>query len=240
LHFHIEGEWEEIFWLKDGQAFVTGPEINITTQGTYTVVAEDAAGCILQDEIVVNYSTQEIMADFLLPTEGVINDPVVAIDITWPVPVSIAWEYDDSEATLIVSTNNQIILTYPEPGVYTIGMHANIGVCSDFLEKQIRIYSSRDSIQNPLPPMNYQLINSFEIFPNPNMGDFSIRLILSMPHTADIWLFSERGELIVQNTLQGQSYYEIPFQGNPLPAGVYTAIARVGNEWIYLNFIVLS
>ena len=229
----------DFYWTNTAGWVFDSSSVSLSESGVYYLNVITLEGCLLQDSMVLTSMEGDFLADFLLPAEGVINEPVVAIDISWPVPQSIEWVYDTLVTNWIASLESQEIVSYPEVGVYTIGLYANLGECVAYLEKEIQIYDSRDSLEYQIPGAEYNLISSFEIFPNPNQGDFSIRLILSSPQNADIWLFSEQGELVEYNPKEGQEYYELFYQNSPLPSGVYTAIARVGEEWIYLNFVVL-
>ena len=213
--------------------------VTFTESGTISVHALTLEGCLIEDQLEFEQVEGEFAADFLMPAEGVINEPVVAVDITFPVPASISWIFDANEAESIATLPTQQILSFDEPGTYTVGMSADLGECTAYLEKDIRIYGSRDSLSQDIPEQFYTLIRSFELFPNPNQGQFQVRLYLNSAQATDLWIFHETGELISFQSAEGQDYYAFPFDNSDLPAGVYTAVVRVAEEWLYLNFVVL-
>jgi len=116
-------------------------------------------------------------------------------------------------------------------------MQADLGGCVAYLEKEIRIYESRDSLDFELPESFSDPITGFEVFPNPNVGQFYLRLTLTEAMPAELWLFTEQAALVQHWDVNGAAYYELPYQQGSLPAGVYTAIARVGGSWRYLGVV---
>ncbi|NUO02858.1 MAG: hypothetical protein HUU01_19800, partial [Saprospiraceae bacterium] len=178
------------------------------------------------------------VADFLLPATGVINEPVVAIDISWPVPQSIRWIYDDPRIVTLQSLPTQEILEFTEPDWYIIGLEIFSGYCSQYLEREIRIYGTRDSLDSGPPVISEQQIRSFEIYPNPNNGAFQAKLVLTEPATGQIWLFRRDGTLVEHRQLEGADFYLETYEWTDLPPGVYTALAQCSEDWIYVNFVI--
>ena len=230
----------DFYWTLGTTTVSDSATLTLTQAGTVGLHVVTLAGCLLHDELELRFRAGDSAADFLLPTEAVVHDPVVAIDITWPVPLAIEWLFDPAAATAIATLPTQQVLAFPAPGTFTIGLRADLGGCFSYLQKDIRIYGSRDSLaQQQLPAPPTPEITSFELFPNPNLGDFQLRLFLRAVQPADVWIFAPNADLITYQALAGSNYYAIPFRGPPLAAGTYTAIARAGETWRYLNFVVL-
>jgi len=208
--------------------------------GNYWVQARKPGGSceVAYPTIISLEAPSSLNADFLLPEAGVINEPVVAIDITWPVPEQIHWVYDDGRIVTIQSLPTQEILEFTESGVYMIGLEVFAGNCYEYLEKEIRIYSTRDSLDYELPTLLEQRIRSFEIYPNPNNGAFQAELVLAESATAQIWLFRRDGTLVEHRQVAGSDYYLETYAWTDLPPGVYTALAQSGEDWVYVNFVI--
>ncbi|MEL6359401.1 MAG: T9SS type A sorting domain-containing protein, partial [Bacteroidota bacterium] len=120
----------------------------------------------------------------------------------------------------------------------TIGLEASFDGCTAYLEKEIEIFESRDSLDLIIPDPTFRMIESFDLYPNPNDGNFSVRILLNEERAVEFWIFNDQGENISFVQDAGNDYYEISYEGSNLPPAVYTAILRVGDEWEYFNFIV--
>jgi len=238
--FYDLTEWEfaEIQWSDGQDVFTNQTKVQLTESGYYLVEATTIIGCLYRDTFEITILNEALYADFLLPAAGVVNEPIVAVDISWPVPEQIHWVYNDVRIVTIQSLPTQEILEFTESGIYVIGLEVFVGACYQYLEKEIRIYSTRDSLDQELPNPVEQRIRSFEIYPNPNNGAFQAKLLLTEPATAQIWLFRGDGTLVEHRQVAGSDYYLETYAWTDLPPGVYTALAQSGENWVYVNFVI--
>ncbi|MCB0611503.1 MAG: T9SS type A sorting domain-containing protein, partial [Lewinella sp.] len=87
-------------------------------------------------------------------------------------------------------------------------------------------------------PGSSGLIAAFEIYPNPNDGRFTFKLVLTLPGNADIWLFRESGQLLEHRSVNGSQTYIEAFDRRGLLPGIYTMVAQAGSDWVFGNFVV--
>lgn len=226
-------------WTSDDGSFVSDSlRLTIRQPGRYALELITIEGCTFRDTLLVQTTEGAWLADFLMPIAAVAGDPVVLVDITWPVPERIEWVYDPAAATSLASLPTQEVLRFDSPGLYTVGLKAYSGDCFGYLEKPIRIYGDRDSLQLPVQPAAVQAIRSFEVFPNPNAGAFQAKLTLTQPQPAVLWLFRQDGTLLEQRALAGRDLYIEAYNWPGLSPGVYTALAQAGLDWVYINVVV--
>ncbi|HMQ87021.1 MAG TPA: hypothetical protein PKB07_05525, partial [Flavilitoribacter sp.] len=230
---HAEIEWHN----RDG-FHSTDPAIELERPGVYYLKILTSAGCRYLDTFEIRRINQDLIADFLLPAEAVIDEPVVAVDITWPLPDSIHWAYDQNKIQHLLSLPTQEFMRFTEPGTYSVFMDAYYGSCFDRLGKEIKVFGSRDSLSSNSQPGSSGLIAAFEIYPNPNDGRFSFKLVLTLPGSADIWLFRESGQLLEHRSVNGSQTYIEAFDRRGLLPGIYTMVAQAGSDWVFGNFVV--
>jgi hypothetical protein len=226
-------------WTSDDGSIVSDSlRLTVSRPGRYALELLTIEGCTFRDTLMVQTTEGAWLADFLMPAAAVAGDPVVLVDITWPVPERIEWVYDPAAALSLASLPTQEVLRFGSPGLYTVGLKAYSGDCFGYLEKSIRIYGDRDSLQLPVQPPAVQSIRSFEVFPNPNDGQFQARLTLVQPQPATLWLFRQDGSLLEQRALAGRDLYLEAYNWPGLTPGVYTALAQAGLDWVYINVVV--
>ncbi|MEM8583423.1 MAG: SprB repeat-containing protein, partial [Bacteroidota bacterium] len=231
-------ELADFYWQDVDGTIYSDTSLRVEQSGTVSFYALTLDGCELTDEFELTVQEGDFRSDFLLPAQGVINEPIVAVDISWPVPTVIRWVYDQSQIETIASFETQEIMAFPNAGSYTIGLEATIGECTAYLEKTIEIFDSQDSLDIIIPQPTFTLIESFDLFPNPNDGNFSVRILLNEERPIEFWIFSDQGENISYRQEGARDYHLLSYDNQNLPPAVYTAILRVGDEWEYFNFIV--
>jgi hypothetical protein len=229
--------WTDIMWTTPQGAIRQSPIFTTEGPGQYNLVLVSPSGCIYEDSFFILQSTDLLEADFLMPTDALVGEPVVFVDITWPVPDSIVWIYDQDIQT-IEELPTQEIVRFHSPGEYTVQLLAYYGGCYGLLDKKIRIHENQDSIPIPIEIQAADIIQSATVFPNPNTGAFQLQLMLKEPKSVYLWLFRPDGILAEQLELAGDSHYLASFQLTNDVKGVYTMIVQSETAWRHLHIIV--
>ena len=225
-------------WTSDNGFASDSSAIVINESGSYWLEVTDEAGCTASDSINVSYLETFFDADFLLPTEGVINQPIVAVDITWPLPDSVRWEYNPDSIWHQETNANQETVIFPEAGIYSLGLYTYYGECHGIIEKTIQIFSSPDSLSNQNLDNQQSNITAFNLFPNPNHGTFDVTIGLVDPQAVTLWVFRGDGLVLEQRELVDADHYTEHFAFANLHPGLYTVVMQSGEEWLHLNFVV--
>lgn len=237
--FHAGSAEHDYEWQNQQGMISTANEITVTESGLYTVKAINENNCIATDSVTVHFTEEFFQADFLLPAEGLIDEPIVAIEVSFPIPDSIRWEYNQDSIFQKQNIQNQEIVTIPHPGVYEITMYAYRGDCEMKVTKTIQIFETVEELLNPdnVEP-GFTEILEFTLFPVPNDGQFDIRVALSDKTPIQLYIFREDGLLIDERSLSGQYLYLEQYNLTNLQTGVYAAILQTGSEWRYFTFVV--
>jgi hypothetical protein len=216
-----------------------GPNVWLPESGAYTVRVSAPDGCTYEENFEVAFGSASYQADFLLPVEGLVDETVVAIDISWPIPEAIEWIFDPNQAEDLGQYENQQRLRFAAPGRYEVGLRSHFGECAVEVYRQIRILSDADSLQTPPIAGATGEILGLGINPNPNYGIFTATLQLWERAEATFYIFAVNGEFVLERRVDSADLYVESFDIQQWPAGTYTLIARTASAYAYLNFVKL-
>lgn len=239
LSYDFEDEGYTYRWGSDNGFESTASTISLNEPGHYWVEVTNESGCTASDSVLLLYREEFFNPDFLLPTAGLAGTPIVAIDISWPIPDEILWEYNTNEVIHQETYFNQEIVMFPNVGTYNIRLYAKKGECEGVLDKTITIYNDPDSLQNQgLGEETTDHVLDFSLYPNPNNGTFDARVQLDETQNVKIWVFDGAGTLMESRELDGFNFYLEHFSLSNAQAGLYNLVLQTQDQWYYLNFIV--
>jgi len=206
-------------------------EVTLTEPGTYTLKVVNAQGCTAQDNFELKTSTDLLHADLLMISEAYQADTVVVIDLSWPLPDATTWIFP-SQAS-VVEQNNDLgyaFLKFNKSGQYDVAIRASLGECIDMYSQTILIKEGgvtnsggRQSTVN--------VIQYFEVYPNPNKGDFQIVTELSEAQPVQLMLVSTEGNKVLINQYdEGKDTYNWDVSLPDLTQGTYFLVLKAGKE----------
>ena len=159
-----------------------------TSQTTYTVIGQNGScsGTPVQVTVAVDAA----------PTV-VANSDVVSIAVGGTVNFDNAgssastydWDFGDGNS----SSQGFVSHTYNVPGVYTVTLTGTIGNCT--ATDVITINVGTSSIND------YDLESAVQVYPNPNTGQFAVKLNIPVDVQGNVRLLNSIGQLVEQNTL---------------------------------------
>lgn len=238
VSYHFEAGNDHYQWGSENGFVSSDPSVIFNEAGLYWLTVENESGCTASDTIQVIYRDAFFDADFLLPEEGVINTPIVMIDISWPVPDSISWFFDEEHVALQQSDEDQQVVLMENPGTYVFGMKAHSGECYGLLEKEITIFSSPEELTHDFSQQNPSNVLEFHLSPNPNNGTFQASILLEQPQQAELWVIDQNGYQFDHRVLGSDYYFQESFHFGGLQPGVYTVVLQTDTAWQYINFVV--
>lgn len=216
-------------WTADNGFTSSLAEVVLTEPGLYRVLYTTPVGCNAEDEMVIITSTDLLQADFLMIDQAHAGDTVMVIDISWPIPDNISWNFPEGVTTL---TNDGPFaeVIFEEPGEYTITLDANIGECVDEFVKLITILEERSETGGRTRSEG-DFIRSVEISPNINHGVFSV--FVDLREEAEVYaaVVTQDGSRIVYSLRDtGSDHYQWDVNLPPVSSGMYYLLVRAGNK----------
>ncbi|MBK8779813.1 MAG: T9SS type A sorting domain-containing protein [Saprospiraceae bacterium] len=225
-------------WIGPNHFTSISNSVALKSAGKYWVTLENHLGCIARDSIFVGESKEVFKASFILPSEGVLNQPVIASEISWPIPDSIHWVYDGATTSWTGNDQNQYRFAFSGTGIFSIKMIAYKYGCSSEIIKTIKIVGDAALLTTPDPVTPIRNIRSIKLFPNPNAGDFAAVISLNSPGAMQIRVYDLFGKIWHSRLIQGQADYSESFNLTELTNGVYSMTFLQGIEYLVLHFIV--
>lgn len=230
--------WKSYSWKGSNGLSSNQQRVVVKEAGEYTLEVTTKDGCVAKDIFLLETSLDLLKASFLLPHEADVGDTVVFIDISWPLPETISWNFPGAMQK-IYDMNEIVLGQFHKDGVYDIGLTANLGECRDYINKSITILKGIET-EVPGGRLGYEeYVKDFIMYPNPTDGDFEIGIELAeeAPVTLSVWN-SATGVLMRKVDLTGNNIYKAKFDLRPLGFGTYVIRLdhKKGKE--YLRFVV--
>ena len=219
-------------WTSANGFTSTSNEVVLNQAGNYTLTVINENGCMAQDNFELVLSNDLLNADFLLISEAYVGDTVFIVDISWPVPDLLDWEFANN-VTVLEQGEDYAAVVFNEPDIYAINMTVQLADCSDFYIQSINILdrSEKEDINGRISG-DQELIQRFDIYPNPNYGNFQINIELSQTTGAQVQLIDlQRNRIILDNTYKDELIYSIEVNRIDLSAGLYLVTLKVQDEF---------
>ncbi|WP_221408868.1 T9SS type A sorting domain-containing protein [Ohtaekwangia koreensis] len=229
--------WNSIAWGSSAGLSSVDQKVTVNEAGRYWVEVLSDKGCVAQDTFLLETSYDLLKAAFLMQSQAAVGDTVVMIDVSWPLPETIEWNYP-LEMTKLLDNGDVVYGQYKNTGVYEVTLGSHLGECYDQISKTITIIEGEEDTEGGR--LGYEeSVKQFTLYPNPNNGSFhvGVELIREMPITVSVW-HSPTGILIKQVQKSGDKQYEIYFDLKPLTSGTYVLRLDYENGKKYIRFVV--
>jgi hypothetical protein len=227
-------------WMKGDTAISTSSNITIDRTGEYVLHAWDSNGCFAADTFQLIVSDTPLDVLLFLQDSALTGEVVEAIDVTWPVPDSIRWVADEQVMKHDSNGWSYSFTSHSERNV-RLTLRAWYGGCYSDSTKTVTFYHS-DSLIPRKTLSSEPLIVGFRAFPNPNTGNFSIRVKLSRTAGITLKLYglehSGADGLLDVRKRNGLDEYEVPYDLKHLNQGMYILVLTAGNEQQTLKMVI--
>lgn len=223
-------------WFFNSNVVSAGSSLIAKEPGSYVVEVESADHCIGSDTLNVSFSNDTLKADFLMATKAATGDTLMLIEISQPMPDSVAWILP-AEGKLIDYGKYYKQIVISDTGTYEFVMLAYNKGCADMVTKYIQVVTPEE-FGPRLKSGKNDLIQSVVLFPNPSSGQFGADIKLSQK--ADIRMRLIRlstGTTEYLRTSKSSDLYTERFNLDLKP-GLYTLYIQAGQESRTLNLVI--
>ncbi len=235
-------------WTSPNGFSSSRQNVSLKDDGTYYLAMVLTSGCQAYDTLQVITKQETLKAEFLVSNVPVVGDTLVAIDLTYPVPMKVSWEVIYGGVSQTVQNNGQTYLDHPitKEGWYTIRMTAYNYGCTDVKEKKVYAQdigikpdpSSAAGGGNAAGGIN-DWVREFSLYPNPNQGDFKCKVVLDQAMPVDLMLYSTGARQYMDHkTSPAAKEHHIDFSESQLAKGMYFLILEINGERKSLRFVV--
>ncbi|MDX8553257.1 T9SS type A sorting domain-containing protein [Tenacibaculum sp. 1B UA] len=235
LDASIDDENATYSWASNNGFSSNEASIIITKGGTYTVTVTSSLGCVATDTIIINYSNQEINAEFLMSSQTYIDEEVVVFHTSNPTPESFDWMLPN-EAKVVEEKEKAVVLSFSKAGTYEVGLLTKVGDCVQETYKKV-VVEEESGLVDP-GDTETPFIEVFSISPNPNKGNFEVSIDLVEATPISLRIFNTQGQFITKHipneTLEE---YSIPFTMN-LASGMYVVVLETAKQTQVKRMIV--
>ncbi len=224
-------------WLLDENVIGTEPQMTVNKPGVYKLRAVTEKGCEAEDDIELIVNLKLLKTDFLVATEAHAGDSIAMIDISWPLPENITWEFDE-KANIIQNGQDWAVIQFDDEGIYSVGMTAKLGACTGYFTQDIIIHKKAEGSDGGR--IKSALITDYTVYPNPIAGQFSLSIHLREVHPVTIEMVNLSGNKIVfLEELSDKDLYERRYNLENLTSGVYFLIIKAGGETKTVRLVAL-
>jgi hypothetical protein len=225
-------------WTGPGGFVSAAAEVSITVAGTYSCTVITDKGCEDADSFELIYDTDLLRADFLMVSQAFVGDTVIVIDISWPLPNTLNWTFDD-DAVVIDAGTDYSLVRFDAPGVYDMKLEAALATCASVKTQFITILENPE--EDPSGRTNKQsLIRLFTVHPNPVQGLLRVEISLQEMRDAQLELYHlGQNRRMISTTLQQNTEHTPVLDLSTMPAGVYVLALKAGSELKTIRIIKL-
>ncbi|QWX83314.1 T9SS type A sorting domain-containing protein [Cellulophaga sp. HaHaR_3_176] len=211
-------------WTSDNGFTSTTPNVVLFEKGNYTLTIQNENGCITTAAIFVDVTSEEISAEFAASSQVYVNENLILVDISYPLPDSMEWIIPEN-ATVINSSTDEAEIRFDTPGEYEVGIITQRGPCTDIQTKKVIVVANDPTVTQQDTENGKKLVEDFLIYPNPTTGKFNAKVTLTEKGNISIKIFSlNNNSLIASENQRGEALYDIPFDISNMPAGVYAVL----------------
>lgn len=220
-------------WYDESGSLATTSTYTVPDTGVIHLNVVDQYGCLATDSITILSSSLSLYAVYLVDSEVQVGDTIQFVNLSYPRPYDSYWDFGNGA----FSADSMPTYTYFIPGDYDVTLTVDNGNCSSALTKTITIDPTK-SAQPEVPTYGsiYTSILDMLIYPNPNDGEFTLRLKLEEESAVELAIFNMIGQQIYQDQFVTQES-ENRINLSHIRPGMYLVRVRVGKETRTEKFI---
>ena len=236
LNADINVAGTQYLWTSTTGFTSTSPAVTIRTAGEYRVQATTPEGCKVADTIVVNVSTDTVVADFVAATQAFKDSLYTLVNISSPAPDSVQWILPPADICKVLTRTKTVAeLVFQKTGTYEVSLKAFSGACFEVNTKKIVVVEGID-----VPPVAAQtpFIKQFGIAPNPSSGVFEVQLELRQPADALLQVIEVNTGTVVDRKLLVNVEKQTVSYNLQISTGTYILLLQTANVSRSLKLLI--
>lgn len=215
-------------WYCDGVLVDSrSPVLTADREGRYRLEITDADGCSGSGEVAIRRQETDIAVNFAMASDVSPGDVLKLVNTTVPSPERWEWLIPDMPEIEVLNEGVTAEMLIHVPGRYTLGLRSVVGECEAVLYKEVTV--AEHSAGEGEKRVAERRIRDVKLWPNPNKGQFRVRVELSETAPVRFSLYTQHGVLVKQEAFEGQDRYEW-LQESFLPLGLYIVQVICGKE----------
>lgn len=224
-----DGDWEKYSWHGPSGFSSGSPRIEASLPGEYTLSVENEEGCEVSQSFSIEWSESILDADFIRISEAVVNEPLIFVDLSLPVPDEVEWVIPESENIIVTSMDDQFIeVVFTETGAYELGLVAHYQSCIAELFKTIEIEAgSRESTNARVTKLDAIYTS---VYPNPSQGNVEVIVNAQTKNQLTVRLLDMSRYELIKEELSGKLDYFFRWNLSEVPSGVYFLVVQSGKN----------
>ncbi len=211
----------------------TADSVLLSDVGTYYLEAT-VLSCVDRDTFELSLSKMSMHPRFLAASDVLTLDSVKFIELSYPNPIHYKWDFKDGTNDTIA---DPVHIFYLE-GTYDVMLIAANSECQAKISKLIIVTSVPrwnndipvDSLKNKPNSPKFTEILSSNLFPNPNNGQFTLKVELTHKTNIQIAVFDLTGRIIYLKDYSNKELINERFNFNSLRQGYYFLSIKTINE----------
>lgn len=174
-------------WRHNGQTLTeTSKELVVTKAGRYQVLVTNKNGCTATDEVEIKVSNTDLPLDITAPTSVTAGASIHVVNISQVKADKLEWLLPKN-AVVSSQSDESVIFTIHEPGVYEIQLIGYLNDCSTVITQRLEVLDDGGVV---LPDGKEGQILQFLVTPNPTTGEFKVYVELKTPQDFILRLLS--------------------------------------------------
>jgi hypothetical protein len=147
----------------------------------------------------------------------------------------VEWLIEDSDSLRVVELDEHYArVVFTETGHYTVGFRAHKGDCFQDTYKTVTVIEPEETGDDTF---GESLIEKFFVYPNPNDGNFNIKVTLNRTSAIRLRIINAgTGYAFRDKKYVGQKEYDIPY-GMAIPSGAYVIILETASGYMNIKMI---
>lgn len=237
-----DGAWHRYEWTGPSGFFSANNEIQTTLGGKYKMTVWNEAGCNVSDDFNIIISSSAMQPDFLRLSSAVAFEPIVFVDISFPIPEQSQWIIpDDTDVIVNERTPNFLEVVFNRTGEFEIGFVASLGTCEASIFKVLTIDQANNDDENSgREKGNSENDVKLNAFPNPTAGQLNVEISAPEFTPIEVKLISADNRVARSEVLEGRTRYLVRWDTQALIPGVYHLVCLYDNKIESKKVIVIK